>query len=84
MLIGIAGIVLTASVLGALADSDADGEATRIILEALNQWDTPLSTAIEIQAASVGCKTGWTDLFSKEWSGTDQGCWYEGQAMDEG
>ena len=41
-----------------------------------------MSTAVEIVDQTTGCKSGWTHLFSKEWEGTIQGCYYANKASD--
>lgn len=65
--------------LGTLGESDADGEAARIIVDALDAWDSPMSTAIEVRDEALGgCLTGWKHLFTRKWGGIDQGCWFEG------
>ena len=55
IIIGIVGIIFAASVIGKMAESDADGEAARIIVRALRTWDTPMSTAIEVVDSAQGC-----------------------------
>ena len=55
IIIGIVGIVMTASVLGQLSDNDSDAEAARIIVHALKSWDTPMGTAIEVRDNDEGC-----------------------------
>lgn len=77
MILGIVAIIMTASVLGAIEDTDADAEAARIIVDALQTWDTNLISDIKV-VDGVGCDQGWEHLFNQRWSGTDQGCWYEG------
>ena len=46
MILGIVAIIMTASVLGAIEDTDADAEAARIIIDALQTWDTNLISDI--------------------------------------
>lgn len=71
MILGIVAIIMTASVLGAIEDTDADAEAARIIVDALQTWDTNLISDIKVVDSSVGCDQGWDNLFNQRWSGTD-------------
>eukprot|EP00354_Favella_ehrenbergii_P005808 CAMPEP_0170469792 /NCGR_PEP_ID=MMETSP0123-20130129/12500_1 /TAXON_ID=182087 /ORGANISM="Favella ehrenbergii, Strain Fehren 1" /LENGTH=46 /DNA_ID= /DNA_START= /DNA_END= /DNA_ORIENTATION= len=46
---------MTAIVLGKLDKTDADAEAARIIIDAVQSWDKPMVTAVSVVDGSVGC-----------------------------
>ena len=70
IIIGIVAVIMTASVLGSIEDTDADAEAARIIIDALQTWDTNLITDVKVVESSVGCDQGWESLFNQRWPGT--------------
>ena len=84
IILGIIAVIMTAGVLGKLEDNDSDAEAASIIIDALESWNTTLPTEIKTVDKDTGCDEGWESVFTQRWPGTDQGCWYEGQAMTEG